>query len=136
VLGQEEDVLPSLGEWRQAHGDHSHPVVEIFTEAAGPHRVTQVLARRRDERDVGRLAPRAAEPSDRLVLEDLQELGLDALRQETHLVEEESALVRCLEETRLGLAGIGEGATLEAEQLGLEQGLGDRGAVDLHQRPR
>ena len=36
----------------------------------------------------------------------------------------------------LGLARVGEGAPLEAEQLGLEQGLGDRGAVDLDERPR
>jgi hypothetical protein len=120
----------------QAHGDHGQPVVEVFAKVAAPHRVPQIVAGCRDQRDIGRLASRAAEPPDRLVLEDLQELGLDTLRQETHLVEEEGALVGRLEEARFGLAGIGEGAALEAEQLGLEQGLGDRGAVDLHQRPR
>jgi hypothetical protein len=36
-----------------------------------------------------------------VVLEDLQELGLDALRQETDLVEEEGALVGRLEEACL-----------------------------------
>ena len=35
-----------------------------------------------------------------------------------------------LEKAGLGLAGVGEGATLEAEELGLEQGFGDGGAVD------
>jgi hypothetical protein len=35
-----------------------------------------------------------------------------------------------LEEARFGLVGVGEGATLEAEELGLEQGFGDGGAVD------
>ena len=38
------------------------------------------------------------------------------------------------EEARLGLPRIGEGPALEAEQLRLEQGLGDRGAVDLDER--
>lgn len=40
-----------------------------------------------------------------------------------------------LDEARLGLARIGERPTLKPEQLGLDQGLADRGAVDLHQRP-
>jgi hypothetical protein len=136
VLGQEEDVRPPLGERRQPHGDHGQSVVEVFPETASPHPVPQVLARRRDERHIGRLASRAAESADRVVLEDLQELGLDALRQEAHLVEEEGTLMGRLEEARLGLARIGEGPALETEQLGLEQGLGDRGAVELHQRPR
>ena len=39
-----------------------------------------------------------------------------------------------LEESRLGLARIGEGATLEAEQLGLQQRLGNGFAVDHDKR--
>ena len=50
------------------------------------------------------------------------------------LVEEDRAAVGRLEEPRLGLAGVGEGAALEAEQLGLEQRLGDGRAVDVHER--
>ena len=45
-------------------------------------------------------------------------------------VEEQNAAVGALEKAGLGLAGVGEGATLEAEELGLEQGFGDGGAVD------
>jgi hypothetical protein len=36
-----------------------------------------------------------------------------------------------LEETWLGLARVGEGATLEAEELGLEQVLGNGGAIHI-----
>ena len=45
------------------------------------------------------------------------------------------AAVGGLEEPRLGLARVRERAALEAEQLRLEQGLGDRGAVDVDERP-
>ena len=109
VLGQEEDVRPPLGERGEPHGDDGEPVIEVLAESASPHRLQEVLARRRGDRDVGRLALRAAEPPHRPVLEDLQELRLDALRQEADLVEEEDAAVRGLEETRLGLARVGEG---------------------------
>ena len=53
----------------------------------------------------------------------------------THLVEEQRAAVGCLEETRLGLAGVGEGAALVAEQLGLEERLRNGRAVDVDERP-
>jgi hypothetical protein len=49
----------------------------------------------------------------------------DERRQGVDLVEEERALRCRLEETRLGPLGVGEGAGLEPEQLGLEHGLGD-----------
>ena len=136
VLRQEEDVGSSLGERGEPHGHDSQPVIEILTEPASPHRVEEILARRRDDRDVGRLALRAAEPANRAVFEDLQELRLDALRQQAHLVQEERAAVRRLEEARLGLAGIGEGPPLEAEQLRFEERLGDCGAVQLDERSR
>ena len=136
VLRQEEDVRRALGEGGEPHGHDGEPVIEVLAETAGADRVEQVLARRRDQRDVGGLALRGAEPPHRLVLEDLQELGLDAGRQEAHLVEEERAAVGRLEETGLGLTRIGEGPALEAEQLGLEEGVGNRGAVDLDERSR
>jgi len=39
--------------------------------------------------------------------------------------------VRGLDEAGLGVAGVGEGPALVAEQLRFEQGLGDGGAVDV-----
>jgi len=39
-----------------------------------------------------------------------------------------------LEQTSFGVAGIGEGPALEAEQFGLQQSVGDRSAVDRDKR--
>jgi hypothetical protein len=136
VLGQKEDVRPALGERGEPQGDDGEPVIEVFAEPALPHRLQEVLTRRRGDRDVSRLVLRAAETPHRSVLEDLQELRLDTLWQQADLVEEEEAAVGGLEKTRLGLARVGEGPPLEAEQLGLEQGLRDRSAVHLDERPR
>ena len=50
------------------------------------------------------------------------------------LVEEQGAAVGLLEAPVAGLGGAGEASRLMAEQLGLDQGLGQRGAVHRHQR--
>jgi len=108
-------------------------VEEVLAESARPHRVGEVLARGRDDRDIRWLAPGAAEPPHRAVLEHLQELRLDALRQQAHLVQKKGAAVGGLKEAGLGLARVGERPALEAEQLRLEQGLRDGRAVHLHE---
>jgi hypothetical protein len=56
------------------------------------------------------------------------------VRELTDLVEEQRAVMRGLDQTPLGGARIGEGATLEAEQLGLQEGLGNRRTVDVDER--
>src|SRR5262249_27127247 len=55
--------------------------------------------------------------------------------QQGDLVEEDRPMVRGLEEPRLGAARVRERSALVAEQLGLEESLGDGGAVDVHERP-
>jgi hypothetical protein len=131
ALGEIEHVRAAIAQGRDPQGDDRQPVVEVLAKAALAHRATEVLVGGRHDPDVHRLAPRAAEPPDRAVLERREELGLERLREEADLVEEERAAVRELEASRLRVLRVGEGAPLDAEQLGLEQGLGDRRAVDV-----
>ena len=51
------------------------------------------------------------------------------------LVEEQCAAIGLLEAAGARLGGAGEGARLMAEKLGLDQRLGEGGAVHRHQRP-
>ena len=104
MLGQDENVLAPLRQRGELHGDDGEPVEEVLAESARPHRVGEVLARGRDDRDIRWLAPGAAEPPHRAVLEHLQELRLDALRQQAHLVQKKGAAVGGLKEAGLGLA--------------------------------
>jgi hypothetical protein len=109
-------------------------MVEILAETPSPYRRRQIFAGRGQHPGVGRLRPCAPEPPDRAFLNRLQQLRLERLRHETDFVEEDRAAVRDLQQTRLGLLRIGERAPLEAENLGLEQRLRDRGAVDIDER--
>src|SRR6185295_12438880 len=77
----------------------------------------------------------AAEAAHRFLLERGEDLRLHVRGQEPDLVEEEHAARGGLEEPDLGAAGVGERAPLVAEQLALEQRLGDRRAVEVDERP-
>ena len=68
------------------------------------------------------------------VLEHAEELHLRGDGHLRDLVEEERAAVRGLESAVALLGGAGERALLVAEELGLEEGLGERGAVDGDER--
>ena len=68
------------------------------------------------------------------VLQEPENFRLQGAGQVADLVEEERAAVRELDLSRRLLGGAGEGAALVAEELALEQVLGD-GAVDGHETP-
>ena len=76
-----------------------------------------------------------ADALERLLLEKPQELRLQPRHHLADLVEEHRAAVGRLEQAALLLAGVGEGAALVTEQLAFEQGLRDRRARDVHERP-
>ena len=76
------------------------------------------------------------DPADLPLLQRAQQLDLHGRRGLPHLVEEERAAVGGLEEALLALPGVGEGALHVPEQLALEQGVGQRPAVDADERPR
>ena len=72
----------------------------------------------------------AAEPLEAALLEHAQQLGLRDERQVADLVEEQRAVVGELEAARLAIVRAGERAFLVAEDLRLEQRVGERRAVD------
>src|SRR5690606_20804046 len=83
--------------------------------------------------DAARLAA-AAEALDLTLLQHAQELHLHVAADLADLVEEQRAAVRRLEAAIARDGGAGERALLVAEQLGLEDRLRDRGAVDRDER--
>src|SRR5207245_2693741 len=110
-------------------------------EAPAADRLAEILVGRRDQPHVDRLVARAAEPAHHPLLERLEELRLERLAEEPDLVEKDRPALGGLEQPRLRASRVGERAPLEAEHLGLEERLGDRRAVDVHEgsvgtRPR
>src|SRR2546428_10868182 len=106
-------------------------MVEVATEAPVTDGTFEIDAGGRDEHDIDGLGAGAAQPANHTVLEDREQLALKGGGQEADLVQKQGAAVRGLEEAGLGVARISERPSLVAEQLRLEQRLGNRGAVDV-----
>jgi len=131
VIEQGRDVLLALPQGRDVDRHDVEPVEEILPEAALPDVLLEVAVGGGHEPDVHLDRLDAADALELVVLDHPQELHLHLPGQIADLVEEERPLVRELEAP--GLAGDGprEGALLVAEQLALDEVLGDRRAVDL-----
>ena len=131
---QDRDVLAALAQRRHVERDHVEPVVEILAEAARGDLLLEILVGRGDHAhvDLDRLG--AADALEAVLLQDAQHLGLRHQAHVGDLVEEDRAAVRELELAALLRERAGEGALLVAEQLGLDQLLGHRGAVHLDER--
>ena len=86
--------------------------------------------RRGDHADVDLDRVRVADALELALLEHAQQLRLQRRAHRPDLVEEERALVRLLEAALPGADRAGERAAHVAEQLGLEQRLRNRAAVD------
>ena len=123
-----------LAQRRNRDRKHRQPEVQILAVLARRDRRLQVAVRRRDDPHVDLKRRRAADPLEALLFERAQNLGLQRQRQIADLVEEQRAAMRHLELAELARRRAGERALLVAEQLGLEQGLGNRGAVDGDKR--
>ena len=130
-LGKDRRRPRVLAERRQRQHDHGETMVEVAAELSRRHERGQIPLRRRDQLHVDLPRLDRAEAPDRLLLDRLQELALTAGGERVDLVEKERPAGGRLEEAALRSLGIGEGASLEAEELGLEHRLGNGGAVHV-----
>jgi hypothetical protein len=127
--------MPVAERWH-ADGEDVQPVEEVLAKGAGPDRLVEVAVRRGDHPDVHAPWLCRAHGHEGPVLEEAQELHLRGRRDLADLVEEERPAVGGGEVAGLPLRRPGEGAPLVAEQLGLEERLRERRAVDLDERAR
>ncbi len=95
----------------------------------------QVLVGRRQHARVDADARRAADGLHHLLLQHAQDLGLGLQAHVADFVEEDRAAVRQLELAAAVGHRAGERAAHVTEQLALDQLLGNRGAIDLDERP-
>ena len=135
-VGREErHVGAALPQRRDVHRDHVEAVEQVFAELALLDLRLEVLVRRGEDADVHRDRVRAADPLDLPRLEHAQQLDLQVRPHRADFVEEQRPAVGQLEAPRLVAVRAGEGAAHVAEELALDQVLGDRAAVDRDQLP-
>ncbi len=101
--------------------DHLEPVVEVFAEVAGEHHHLEIAVGGREDADVHRLTPVAAELRELAVLEDVEQLGLEGRLHLADFVEEQRAAVRLLELADPRGRRARERTLFVAEELAFEQ---------------
>ena len=136
VLGQQRDVLPAIAQRRQLDGEHVQPVIQVLAQLARLDRLHRVDVGCGNHPHIHRLLLAAAQPPERPLLQDPQQLDLRRRHHLGDLVEKQRAAMRQLEHTRAPVVCPREGALLVPEDLALEQRLGNRRAVDRHERKR
>ena len=134
-MGEQQNVRASLPKWRQLYRHDREAMIEILTESPGANGGAEVLAGGRQYPCIGGLGPGAPQTPDRVFLERLEQLGLQRVRHEPDLVEEDRAAMRNVQQPCLRLPGVGECATLEPEELGFEQRVRNRRAVHVDECP-
>ncbi len=128
------DVRAPLAERRHVDMDDAQPVEQIFAKLAGRYALGEVAIGCGNHANIN--PSRSLVGPDPLQLTRFEEPKKKRLHPEAHLphfVEEEGAAVRRLELADLVAIRAGEAALDVAEQLGLEERLGQPGAVDRHE---
>jgi hypothetical protein len=132
--GERGDVALALDQRLGHQREDRQAVVKIGAEAAGGDFGLEIAVGAGDDADVDLFRHRAADRHHFALLEDAEQLGLEAERHLGDLVEQDGAAMRGAEKALAARGGAGEGALLVAEQHRLEHRLGQRGAVDRHER--
>ena len=133
-LDQQREVVLALAQRRQLDGEDVEAVVEILAQLAVLHGVRGIDVGRGNDADVDGLLLPSAKAAELPLLQHAQQLDLRGRRHLRNFVEKERPAVRELEASFASIGRAGERALLVAENLALEQRLGNRGAVDRHKR--
>src|SRR4029453_10872826 len=93
-VGEQVDIAAPFPQGRQLECEYRQPMVEIFAKPSLEHRGKKWLGcggGGGDDRTCGRLAFCGTEPANTALLDDREELGLEAERKQADLVEEQRA---------------------------------------------
>lgn len=130
TFNQKGNILHALAERRQMQADDIDAVKQVAAELALFHHGRQVAIGGGDDPGAGLDLFHPAQGLEFLFLKDPQQPHLEGGTGVTDLVEEDGAFAGCLEKAGFILIGVGEGPGLIAEQLRLQEGIGQGPAVD------
>jgi hypothetical protein len=136
VTGEEGNVLSPFPERRHLDLDRVEAEEEVLPEAAARYLLPYVRVRGGEDPDVGPPGTGRPHPLELSRLQHPQKLRLEVERHVRDLVEEERPPVRHLEAAHAVGLGVGEGALHVAEELALEDALGEPARVHGEERLR
>ena len=133
ALGEQGQVFYPFAQRRQTDWEAADAVVQVFAEAAVRDHLPERFMGRRHQAEIRMHRAQATHRAEAAGLDQAQQLHLHRQRYLANFIEEQSAAMRRFSQADLALVGASERALLVAEQLALEQRLGQAGTVDHHQ---
>ena len=134
IVRQDRDIPVALAQSGQLDSGDVQAIEQICAETVlGNSGFQRQICSRDNARAQGALFG-PAKPAEPPILEDPEQLGLKLQRQLSDFVEKNGPGTSYLEQTALEIPRVGESAGLVPEQLALEEGLRNRGAVDGNER--
>ena len=129
MADEQRDVLAPFPQGGQEDRDDVQAVVQVFPESALADHLHEIRVGGGDDADVDTDRPVVSDALELAFLQHPQQLRLQGGAHGADLVEKQRPLVRRLQAALPGRDGVGVGAADVSEELGLEQGLGHRAAV-------
>src|SRR5579883_875526 len=135
MAGQRGDVGLALAQGGQEDLERVEPEEEVFAELLVGDHLAEVAIGGTEDADVDPERLILADPADFPRFEEAEQLHLDAPVELADLVEEQGAPVGDLEKSLAVVIGAGEGPLAMAEELALNEVLGQGTAVDRDEGP-
>ncbi len=135
MLAQQRNVLTPIAQWRQEDRHHIDAEIQVGAKLALADRFFEVLVGGADQShiDMDRLGP--ADTFEFPLLQHPQQFGLEGGGNLADLVEKQGSAMGQLEAALAFGGGARERTFFVSEQLRFEQGFGQRGAIQGHERP-
>src|ERR1044071_735951 len=133
VASEQDDILAALAQRGNLDREDREAKEEIATKLSMLDRQAQVFVGRRDDAHVNRDGRASTDAIHRLLFDNAQEFPLNRERQLANLVKKNRA-ARCqLKLPQTAFACARKRTALVAEEFVLDQGFGNRGAVNRHE---
>ncbi len=134
AVDQQRDVFPPLLQFRQLQIDHANPVIQVVAKHARTHQLREFLVRGGNDPNIDRNRFETAQRFDLTFLKHPQQPHLHGGGDVAELIQKNGPSVGQRKAPRFVAFCVRKRAGLVAEQLALEQGIRQRGAVDGHKR--
>ena len=126
MLEQDRNFFFAVAERRKGQGESVQPIVKIFAQALGGERFRNIDVGRGQNAHVNFNDRAAAQPGKLLVLQNVQQLGLQKRRHFPDFIQQDRALVAELEFAGLGVDRAGKCARFVSEEFAFQQVVRER----------
>src|SRR5262245_55705128 len=134
MLPKQNYVVSAVAERRDIDLNDRQPVIQIEPETSNVAFLFQISIRSGDNPHVQRDVLQTSDSAERALLEDPEQLGLQAQVELAYFVEEQCSAISLFEQTFFPRFGVGKRALLVPEEFAFNEISRNRCAVDMHHR--